>query len=325
MKFLNNIKLFDKNNIRAGQICLANSAMVAETSATPVELDGAIGLVKDSEALGIREFIAPAIAVGMSASHTYQYRYFDREFSFPKAKKMSDIVRGFGGEFAYEGSTDGLRAGALLNIGLSIALEKHRIEADPAYRTRNAVRLNNIIQTALTLDAAEKFEAGAESKSNTITVSTETGDILTKLRGWLLDAAAKSGMMPNRMIVGARAWQRIKGYAAGKNVAGAFAFPKTVAELGTELGVDAMEVRAYYNNGGASLAEFFSDKILFFYGESGLNEFDLSSMKSFVGTTVPKFTTWEHPQGEIEVLTYSYWGNTAMTCERGTMIVTVNA
>lgn len=320
-----NLKEFNANDIRVGRICLANTALMAEHSDTPVELAGAIGLVKDNPTVEVREFLAPAVAVGLNASHTYHYRYFDKDFSFPKAQTASDLVRGFGGEFQYVGSQDGLRAASLYNIGLSIALEKHRVEADPAYRTRNAIRLQNIIQTALTLDAVAKFDAGVEDKTKSITVSTETGDILNILRGYLLDAGAKSGVMPNRMLVGARAWQRIKGYASNKNTAGAFAFPKTVEELGVELGVVAKEVKAYYNAGASSLTELLGDKILVFYGESGLNEFDLSSMKSFVGTTVPSFRTWEHPQGELEVLTTSYWGNVEMTCDRGTLEITINA
>ena len=315
-------KARDVADLSVGEITsqVIDAANIAQ-EAKPTTFDPNLrfGLLKNNGLVQAREFLAPEAATKLDANTAYTFRYYPTKESILDVKGSAQIKRGLGGEFPYVDSKSELKAAQVENVGVSIVIEKELAKQDPSYRTRAYEKLVNIIEQATLMDAISAIESVAVAK----TWKPADGFLDDMLAEWITDAGDAAGFDPNRLFFGRRAWLIRRGSIGTANNAQNFMAPRTIADLGGELGVQGFIPEARTANGG-TFPGVSANKIYAFIGDTNVSSGDVSNVKMFTGRGGLKMTSWNHPQGELEVLTISRWQGISVTSPLGALAVTVS-
>jgi len=277
------------------------------------------GLLKNNGLVQAREFLAPEASTKLDANTAYTFRYYPTKESILDVKGTDAIKRGLGGEFPYVDSKSELKAAQVENVGVSIVIEKELAAQDPSYRTRAYEKLVNIVEQATLMQAISAIESVATAK----TWKPSDGFLDDMLADWIADAGDTAGLDPNRLFFGRRAWLVRRGTLGGNNNAQNFMAPRTIDALGDELNVRGFIPEARTAN-GATFPGVSANKIYAFIGDTNLSAGDVSNVKMFTGRGGLKMTAWNHPQGELEVLTVSRWQGISVTSPLGAIAITVS-
>lgn len=290
--------------------------------AKPTEFDPnlRVGLIQNNGVVAAREFLAPEAATRLDANKTYNYRFFPTKESIVSAQGTADIKRGLGGEFPYVNSDSDLKVASVENVGVSIVIERELARQEPSYRTRAFEKLVNIVEMATLMEAINALESIATAE----TWNPADGFLDDKLAEWIADEGDKAGFDPNRLMFGRRAWLTRRSSIGSANNAQNFNAPRTIGALADELGVFGFIPEARTAS-GASFPNVAANKIYAFIGDTGISGSDVSNLKMFSGKGGLKMTQWNHPQGELEILTVSRWQGISVTSPIGALAVTVSA
>lgn len=303
--------------ITTAPIDVANIAQEAKPTQFAPELR--MGLVQNNGLVAAREFLAPEARIRLDANTAYNYRYYPTKESILAIKDGNAIKRGLGGEFPYVNSESELRAASVENVGVSIVIERELARQEPSYRTRAFEKLVNIVEQATLMDAINAIESVAVAK----TWKPADGFFDDLMAEWMEDAGDAAGFAPNRLFAGRRAWLTRRGSLGTANNANNFMAPRTIQGLADELGVVGFIPEARTAS-GATFPGVASNKVYAFIGDSGISETDVTNVKMFSGKGGLKMTQWNHPQGELEILTVSRWQSIAVTSPVGVVAVTVS-
>lgn len=299
-----------------GQIAFSN----VSTTAQAVEWmpEAVIGLVKQNGLVEARKFIAPDWRSVYSNTEA-SYPYFERKESF-KTAEYDSIKRGLGGEFKYASQFGTRKSVVLENIGLSVALEKSLAQTDPDYKARNAQMLVDIIESATLLEALKHLDAIADASTDwSVSGDVSPDALLTKT---LREAGDKAGKRPNRLLFGGKAWDLRNEWLDKQVTAGGFIRSRTEAELSSYLRTDVYIPDARTANAGA-FPEIAEDKVYGFLGYEGTPQGDVSNVKTIIGKDGGlKVTEFDHPQGELLLVTVSRWQAVVTTASEGAFAIT---
>lgn len=277
-------------------------------------------ILRNNGLVELRERIAPTARLTLDVNATYQYKFYPTKESILAVKNPEDFKRGFGGEFPYVGNNYNLQAAKLDNVGVSIVIEKELARKDPTYRANAQQKLVDILETATLTEAVNALESVAVASE--FDVSTATDFVDDVLAEKLADAGDASGITPNTVLFGSRAWLLRRGTIGAGNNAQNFMAPRDIAGLGAELGVDAYIPTARTAD-GSTFPTLLGDKVFGFIG-SGAGADVISNIKMFTGRGGLKFTSFNHPQGELEILTASRWQGIEVVSTVGAFVVSVS-
>lgn len=320
--FINSHFASDVASVDVGEIVashdFANIAQApAETNFLP---NFSQNVLKNNGIVELRERIAPTANLSLDVNATYQYKFYPTKESILAVKNPADFKRGFGGEFPYVSSNYNLQAAKLDNVGVSIVIEKELARKDPSYRANAQQKLVNVLETATLQEAINALESVATASD--FDVSTATDFIDDAIAAKLADAGDAAGLTPNTLLFGSRAWLLRRGTIGAGNNAQNFMAPRDIAGLGAELSVDAY-IPTARDADGSTFPTMLNDKVLGFIG-SGAGADVISNVKMFTGRGGLKFTSFNHPQGELEILTASRWQGIEVVSAVGAFAITVS-
>ena len=300
-----------------GTMVLANVAV----GATPQlwQPDYNVGLVKEQTGIvKAREFIAPVQQLpNLVPGAEFAYTFHNRAESF-KDVDYDKLKRANGGEFPYFNSKAEKRVGMLENIGISIVVEKHMAKTNPSFEATLVQRAKDIIERATLRKAYDSLLAVADvmewdKKSNPDSV----------LKQAMLAAGNEAGVRPNRILYGDQIWIERDAWLDAQTTAGGFNAPRTEAALSSILRADVLVPDARMENGSGLFPAFAADKILGTISVTGME--DVSNVKTFTDNEGLKIVEWDHPQGELKVITVSRWQAVQTTSDLGAFAISLAA
>lgn len=218
-----------------------------------------------------------------------------RRFEFKKAVNSeaflsdSDDDRSIGGEFKrveYRGETVNAK---LANRGLTIRIDKDEIdENDSMWQERTVGLLQSRLLRNSIIRAVSGLQTAGNASSAVWTYNADTNANPNpdgNLRSALMTAAGKSGIRPNRILMGESAWDlRVTAYEM-QNTAGAFAAANvTPNELAARLFVDLVTVARSRYTAGSARTLAVGDKAIAYTALNGASKDDPSNIKRFVRT-----------------------------------------
>lgn len=299
-----------------GEVTFANVSTTAQ--ATEWMPEAVIGLVKQNGLVECRKFIAPEWRSVYSNTEA-SYPYFEREESF-KSANYDEIKRALGGEFPYLSQHGTRKSVVLENIGLSVALEKSLALTDNAYKERNAQMLVNALESATLVEAFGILEDAAGEPQEWRLSGDKNPDAFVKTL--IRESGAKAGARPNRFFYGEAAWDMRDEWLDKQNTAGGFGGARDEASLSTRLKGDVYVPDARIKSGANLFPTIGSDKIFGFIGFNGTVSGDVSNVKTIIGKNGGlKVTEWDHPQGELLIITVSRWQAVVKTSDLGAFAV----
>lgn len=300
-----------------GTMVLANVAVGAKPQLWQPDYN--VGIVKNQTGIiKAREFIAPVQQLpNIVPGAEFAYTYHNRAESF-KEVDYAKLRRANGGEFPYFNSKAEKRVGQLENIGISIVVEKHTQKTNPAYEAILVERAKDIIERATLRRAYDALMAVADvsewdKKTNPDAV----------LKQAMLDAGNAAGVRPNRILYGDQMWIERDTWLDSQTTAGGFNAPRTEAALSSILRADVLVPDARMENGSGLFPAFAADKILGTISVTGME--DVSNVKTFTDNEGLKVVEWDHPQGELKVITVSRWQSVLTTSDLGAFAISLAA
>lgn len=304
MKLENIIILGPGQEIPVGRIAVANESR--SDSATLIEaLTAYAAGYKDPENLDdMLEYHAPAVRVARRFEYSVSGAY-DNLF----AESEDADVRSIGADFKTIKTTGRLVQAKTANKGLTEAIDLDEIEGDvEGAKQRKVARLKRIlIRTELIRALAlHIIAAGSASQKSWATGTSDTdpdSDVLaaidairTSERGGFCNRVSYTDSAWTRRVLGLRALNTAGGYASSGMT------PEQVAAFLGVQGVKRCE-SVYYSKAaetkrkgvGAASTSGYLGRVLGFYGQSGLDKEDPSTLKRFISGTVDgsDFRVWE--------------------------------
>ncbi|MCD8208218.1 MAG: hypothetical protein LUD72_09810 [Bacteroidales bacterium] len=304
-----------------GKIAFANDVAVSAPAVTWLG-DATIGLVENNGLVEARKFIAPDWKSFYSNTEA-SYPFFERKENFHKMG-YDQLKRAVGGVFKEIATVRGRKAVELENIGLTIALEKNQANNDPGYKARNAQTLVNVIETATLIQALNILDG---TVGENIVQWDPTGDSNPDalLRERMRVAGDAAGDDVTNVWYGRRAWLLRREWFDAHYTAGAFMAARTVGDLGDDINATVKIPYARANDGTSlKFPNIGRNSIYGFFAMSG--SADISNVKTIIGKDGDlKVTEWEHPQGEMLMLTVSRWQAVVATSDLGAFRIDVPA
>jgi len=274
-------------------------------------------LLRNNGIVELRERIAPTANLSLDVNATYQYKFYPTKESILAVRNPDDFKRGFGGEFPYVNSEYNLQAAKLDNVGVSIVIEKELARKDPTYRANAQQKLVNILETATLQEAIDALSSVA-----TATEFNYAGDgiIDFEVAKKMKAAGDAAGINPNTILFGEQSWlDRMITIGADNKAQNFFLGQLTVEQFGARLNATAT-IPTARDADGSTFPTVLGSKIFGFIG-SGAGADVISNIKMFTGRGGLKFTSFNHPQGELEILTASRWQGIEVVSAVGAFVI----
>jgi hypothetical protein len=304
MKLDNIIILGPGQEIPVGRIAVANENR-SDTATLIEPLTAYAAGYKDPENLDdMLEFLAPGVRVARRFEYPVNGSY-DNLF----AENENGDVRSIGADFKVIKTSGTLVQAKTANKGLTEAIDLDEIEDDvEGAKQRKVARLKRIlIRTELIRAIAlHVIAAGSASQKSWATSSTNTdadSDVLSAID--TVRTSANGGFC-NRVVYTDSAWtRRILGLRLLNTAGGYASSGMTPEQLAAFLGVQGIKrcESVYYNKAaetkrsgvGKASTSGYLGRVLGFYGQSGVDKEDPSTLKRFLSGTVDgsDFRVWE--------------------------------
>ena len=243
----------------------------------------AYGVAQDVNS-ALADFIAPRVPVGVG---TGMFKKFDDKNAF----QIYDTSRAVGGpanriNFVATDGTFNCNANAL-EIAIDDQEREKAGEADSALEEAKTRTL--VISAALAREKKVIDLMAAASAGTTATCTLASDDPVAKLDEIIEGIAVKTGMMPNRMVLGLSAWRKIKnntkvlGRIQGVKAAGIGLadFAGMLLNPQIDIRVAVLSKDAYKMGESASKSEFVGDYGYVFHGNDNPTQYDPGFMKTF--------------------------------------------
>lgn len=265
--------LLDHAQLVPGAVALANEARLTTATYSEPLTQYLVGW-KDPEDLESKiNYIAPRVPVG-------------RRFEFKAAKNSeaflseTDDLREIGSAFKrveYRGDTV---LGKTRNRGLTIRLDRDELGGLMSEERAVALLRQRILRN--TYRRAMTALLALANNTAQVWAAAEAPD--EDMRTAIADAQLKSGMFPNRGIIGLVAWNyRATAYAASDK-AGAFAgLAKSAREVGQMIGLEDLRTDAsLYQSTATAKTRILASIAVFFYAQDFVDNSDPTHVKRFV-------------------------------------------
>lgn len=299
------ISLVNSNDLRGGQIALANESAFNQQFFSDKLTQYAVGWESDQRKLEtLLDFVAPSVTV----SRKFQYKVANNAKAFLALEETEDI-RAIGGEFKRIEARGDIVQARTYNKGLSTIIDLDEEDAEEGLEERKVAWLRKILLRMEIRRAIAALSAGAtytgkttsEGKddknwSNPACTTTTSGTASNSKIAWsdpdmdladlLLSGGDNSGIDPNRILMGKAAWQsRVRGLRA-KDTAGAFASAAmTPAQLADFLACDEVFVnKERFQTGSTKQNLVGPNVVLAFMANPGMSKDDPSNIKRFVSS-----------------------------------------
>jgi len=243
----------------------------------------AYGVAQDVNS-SLADFIAPRVPVGVG---TGMFKKFDDKNAF----QIYDTSRAVGGaanriEFVATDGTFNCGANAL-----EIAIDdQERMKAGGNDAQLEEAKTRALVISACLAREKKVIDAmAAASAGTTATCTIASDDAVAKIDEILEGIAIKTGMLPNRMVLGLSAWRKIKNSAKVlSRIQGVKANGVSLQEFAGMLLNPQIDIRvavlvkdAYKMGKTASKSEFVGDYGYIFHGNDNPTQYDPGFMKTF--------------------------------------------
>lgn len=269
---------------------------------------------KDPENLAeLLEFVAPAVPVG-------------RRFEFKKADNAqaflseTDDIRAIGSAFKrveYNGTSVNEKT---LNKGLTLRVDHDEIINDD-WRERY---VQILIQRLYRNELRRAVTVLDQVASNTHCEWNNAKNPDADLRKTLLKASSKSGIRPNRLLLGETAWDlRANAYEENENNRSAEMAPR---DLARKLLVDDIRVmRARYQANAKDKAHIVGNTVYAYFAQEGATKDEPSNIKRFLTPCESNgpFRVYLEEHTKYTDLTVEHYSNIVVTSEIGIQKITV--
>lgn len=253
---------------------IANDSRFGETYFSEPLTTYAVGFRDPNNIEETLQFLAPEVSV-------------PRKFEWAKAANAqeflseTDDVRAIGADFKrvqYDGTHV---VDKTLNKGLMAVVDLDNVV--PGSNWEQAVSAK-LMRRILRNELRRAFTALSAAATNTAKTWNSSADPDQDLQDDLETAASLSGIRPNRVVIGATAWNlRRKAYRAQNNAGGYASAMLTPDQLGEALLVDKVVVsKERYQSSASAKSEVIGSKTLSFYADELANTEDPSNIKRFV-------------------------------------------
>lgn len=310
----------------SGQIALANEAAFSGEFLSQPLMDYIAGPVGDVQKL---EALLEAIAPGVQTARKFEFRVNNEDAAFLALENDGD-VRALGSEFRRLRAPGSSQVSKTLSKGLTYLLDQDELEEDALAEERIAARLKAILLRSEIIRATNALAAAADNKA--VTWGGDSGtDPDADLLEAVIAAGDDAGLNPNRILIGATAWQKRIRAHRGTNTAGGFASSGMTPEaLAAYLAVDSVVVsnERYAVGPGKAKANVLSTNLALLYNaRPGIGRDDPSSVKRFWSPMAG--AEWavyrrEVGTGSLIEITVAHRSQIVLTADKGIRKLTVS-
>lgn len=265
------------------------------------------------------EFFAPAVPV----PDRFNYKATQWADYFLRLSGDEDI-RPMGSQF---GKIDPARRveidDRLDEKGLTIAVDKRDMEADPMAREKAVDRVRRIL---LRTEIRRAIALHIATSVNTAKTWNASADPDQDVADEMLDVENAIGVRPTRVGYGSLAWARRQKSIRGGDKAGNFASAGwTAQQVSDYIGASAMSItEARYRETISALGTVIGNLVFFFNAEGGLGRDDPSNIKRFVGNVAgERVAVYEQDFPRHVELTVAHKSKTRITSTLGMRRLTV--
>ncbi len=326
-----------------GQIAIANETSFNAQFLSEPLTQYAVGWTSEQRELEkLLDFVAPQVNV----SRKFQYKTANNAKEFLALEETEDI-RALGGEFKRIEARGDIVQARTFNKGLATLIDLDEEDAEDGLEERKVAWLRKIllrmeIRRAIALlssgatytaKAGTSPYAGNDQKnwSKPATTSDTSGTASASTIAWsdpdmdlaavLLSGGDSSGLDPNRILMGKKAWQaRVLGLRS-KDTAGAFASAGfTKEQLADFLACDEVFVNKERFQSGSSKANLVGDNlVLAFNAQAGMSKDDPSNIKRFVSSQEGgAFRVYRQElTSHLILISVSHYSNIVLTSDLG--------
>lgn len=270
----------DAKSINPGQVALANSELMSDTTFSEPLTSYAVGWRTDD---GYLESLLETVAPKVMVSDMFQYFVDDNPAAFAAIEDGSDI-RALEGEFKLVTSHGTRVTETTLSKGLTTLIDRTMLKSDPNLINKKVAWLKRILMRAEILRSVKALNAAATNTAVTWGGNGGTQPDMD-LSAMIQAGGDSAGFDPNRIVMPASVWrQRALAYGS-VNTAGAFAgYSQTPETLADWLAIDRVYVsRERYGNGVATAKKpiLGTNVALAFNAMDGASVQDPSNIKRF--------------------------------------------
>ena len=255
-----------------GRITTANDSHFTQATFSMPETQYAVGWSDEAGYDQLVEFVAPNF---QAEGERFEHALYSNAEAF-LSDGTNDDYRAINAEFKTIETTESRATRKVANRGLRMELDWDRIKNKPNWQR---LAVDNIMNRLKRNQYRRSVAIAIAAATSDSLVWSTTSDPDYMLNGQLLTAKDTQGIKPNRMLMGDTAWNLRFAAYGGQATAGAFAGRSMdLSQLGSKLGVLAMEDGVRYQS-GSSKASVLGSKVLLFTGIGGKNEEDPSNFK----------------------------------------------